>query len=123
MKRLVLVAVLAVAACGEVRVEEETRAPAPVAAATDAWIGQWPGVEGTFLKVEAGAAAGTYTLTQGTLDGVNTYQGAADGTVIAFERNGIRETVRAGSGADTGLKWLAEKTDCLVIKDGEGYCR
>ena len=47
----------------------------------------------------------------------------AAGDTIAFERGGIKETIRAGSGADTGMKWLSEKKDCLVVKPGEGYCR
>ena len=33
------------------------------------------------------------------------------------------ETIIATSGKGTGMKWLADKHDCLVIKPGEGYCR
>jgi hypothetical protein len=99
--------------------------PAAAAAPADAWIGQWNGVEGTYLKIEAAGAPGQYTLNQGTLDGVKTYQGAASGEAITFSRTpgGPIETVRAGTGDETGLKWLAGKSNCLVIKAGEGYCR
>jgi hypothetical protein len=47
----------------------------------------------------------------------------AAGDRIEFERDGKRESVRAGSGKETGMKWLLEKKDCLIIKTGEGFCR
>jgi hypothetical protein len=31
--------------------------------------------------------------------------------------------LRATDGAGTGMKWLADKTDCLVVAPGEGFCR
>lgn len=131
MKRLMIAAALALAACNDMPHQkaapepEAAVAPAPAPAPTDAWIGQWPGVEGTYLKIEPGAAPGTYTLTQGTLDGVNVWQGTAAGDAIAFTRaeGAAPESIRATTGAETGLKWLLEKTDCLTIKTGEGYCR
>jgi hypothetical protein len=113
---------LALAACAPQAPEPTPAAPeAPV----DAWVGDWPGVEGTFLRIEAGVTPGAYTLTQGTLDGVATYPGAVDGDAIVFTRAGgaAPERIRRGSGAETGLKWLLEKSDCLVIREGEGYCR
>lgn len=131
-QHLVIAVLAALAACGPQApapeaATESTAEPAPGAAPlpTDAWLGDWPGVEGTYLKIAAGPSPGQYTLTQGTLDGVHTYQGAAAGERIAFTRTpgAPPEHVRAGTGAETGLKWLADKTDCLVIKDGEGYCR
>lgn len=124
ISKILLISAAALAACSE-QPAPATPAPEPVASAppTDAWLGQWPGVEGTFLKIERAGSAGAYTLTQGTLDGVLTYVGVAEGSAIAFERDGQKETVRAGTGAETGLKWLAEKNNCLVIKPGEGYCR
>jgi hypothetical protein len=131
MKRLTIAAVLALAACNDMphqkaaAGEEAPIAVAPAPLPTDAWIGQWPGVEGTYLKIEAGPTPGAYTLTQGTLDGVNVWQGTAAGDAIAFTRaeGAAAETIRATGGAETGLKWLLEKTDCLTIKSGEGYCR
>ncbi|MBT9447117.1 MAG: hypothetical protein IV086_15555 [Hyphomonadaceae bacterium] len=94
--------------------------PAP---ATDAWLGDWTGVEGTMLKIDVGAGPGVYAITETTLDGPVSFAGTADGDVIRFERAGAPETIRAGDGAATGLKYLDGKTDCLVIKDGEGFCR
>jgi ABC-type Fe3+-hydroxamate transport system substrate-binding protein len=89
---------------------------------TDGWIGQWPGVEGTYLTIEAGTP-GAYKLTIADLDGPKVYTGAANGATITFERNGVTETIKAGDGKATGMKWLTEKSDCLVIKSGEGFCR
>ncbi len=37
--------------------------------------------------------------------------------------NGPEGTIRATSGAETGMKWLSDKLDCLTIRPGEGYCR
>ena len=88
---------------------------------TDRWLGQWNGPEGTFLRLEGGK--GRYEITIQNLDGPRTYQGHAAGAQIEFERNGAIETIRATSGAETGMKWLSDKSDCLTIRPGEGYCR
>jgi hypothetical protein len=122
-------AVLALAACQPAPAKTDDAAqtsavdakkPAP---ATDAWLGEWVGVEGTMLKIDVGAAPGVYAITETTLDGPVAFTGTADGDVIRFERAGAAETIRAGTGEDTGLKYLAGKTNCLVIKSGEGFCR
>jgi hypothetical protein len=34
----------------------------------------------------------------------------------------VLETLEARNGDETGMKWLAGKTDCLTVKPGEGYC-
>lgn len=94
--------------------------PAP---ATDAWLGDWTGVEGTMLKIDVGAGPGVYAITETTLDGPVNFTGTADGEVIRFERAGAPESIRAGDGAATGLKYLDGKTNCLVIREGEGFCR
>ena len=57
------------------------------------------------------------------LDGPRTFQGNAVGDQIEFERNGIKESLRATNGAETGMKWLSEKSNCLTVRAGEGYCR
>lgn len=88
---------------------------------TDAWIGQWNGPEGTFINISGGD--GTYTITIADLDGPKQYRGTSTGNEITFERNGTTEKIQASNGADTGMKWLAEKTDCLRIRSGEGWCR
>jgi hypothetical protein len=89
--------------------------------ATDPWLGQWNGPEGTFLKLEGGK--GKYQVTIQNLDGPRTFSGRAADDEIQFERDGVKETIRATNGVETGMKWLAGKTDCLTIKTGEGYCR
>lgn len=97
--------------------------PAPVAPkpATDQWVGQWNGPEGTFLALSGGG--GQYEVTIRNLDGPRTFAGTAAGDRIEFERDGVKESVRATNGAETGMKWLAEKKNCLTVRAGEGYCR
>ena len=91
---------------------------APVA---DAWLGMWNGPEGTFLRIEGGR--GTYAITIQDLDGPRTFEGRAEGDRIAFDRNGVIESLRSTNGIETGMKWLSGKTDCLTVRTGEGYCR
>ena len=89
--------------------------------ATDEWLGQWNGPEGTFLRLEGGR--GSYTITIQDLDGPRTYKGTTVGSQIQFDRNGVKESVRATNGTATGMKWLSDKSNCLTIRPGEGYCR
>ena len=97
-------------------------APSNTAApATDKWHGKWSAPEGTFLQLAGGN--GKYQVTIQNLDGPRTFQGNAVGDQIEFERNGIKESLRATNGAETGMKWLSEKSNCLTIRAGEGYCR
>lgn len=101
-------------------------APSPVAAASepaarDPWLGRWQGPEGTFLEVSGGP--GTYDVTIQNLDGPRRFEAKEASGTLVFSRDGVVETVRPGGGPDTGMKWLAEKRDCLVVKAGEGYCR
>ncbi len=90
---------------------------------TDAWLGKWIGVEGTVLDVQAAGELGQYVLSVTLLDGTNSYEGTAEGDMIRFTRNNRLESVRSATGAATGLKWLAEKQNCLMIQQGEGFCR
>ena len=90
-------------------------------AVTDQWRGQWTGPEGTFLRIEGGQ--GKYEITVQNLDGPRTFAGAASGDGIRFERDGVTETIHPTDGAGTGMKWLSEKSNCLTIRPGEGYCR
>ena len=95
--------------------------------ATDGWIGRWTGPEGLFLDVARdSAAAGRYVLTiKANLDSKGeVYSARTDGARLRFERAGKALQIRAGTGAETGFKWLAEKQDCLIVVAGqEGYCR
>lgn len=94
--------------------------PAPV---TDAWIGKWIGVEGLLLDIEPSGDRGHYVLSVTLLDGTQSYDGTTDGDLIRFTRNGRPESIRAVTGDQTGLKWLAGKQNCLMIQQGEGFCR
>lgn len=85
------------------------------------WLGRWTGPEGTFLQLEAKGSG--YAITLQSLDGPAQYEGTAAGDHISFERGGTTETIRASDGKGTGMKWLQEKTDCLTIRPGEGFCR
>ena len=90
---------------------------------TDAWIGKWTGVEGLFLDIAKTETPGSYKLTVGLMDGTKDYTGTASGETITFLRNGVKETIRPATGDETGLKWLAGKPNCLMIKQAEGFCR
>lgn len=94
--------------------------PVP-ATGPDAWLGKWMGPEGTFMAVEKSDAG--YQLTISDLDGMKFYQGKRAGDAIEFERGGKTESIHATDGKATGMKWLADKTDCLTIHEGEGFCR
>lgn len=102
---------------------EPAPAPAapPPAPGTDQWIGQWNGPEGSFVRITG--SSGHYDVTVQNLDGPRTFVGRTVGNTIEFERDGKREALRASNGDQTGMKWLAGKKDCLMVRAGEGYCR
>ena len=87
------------------------------------WAGRWTGVEGMYVAI-APAEPGKYRLEmQSDLDTKGTYEGSDSEHGIRFARAGEQLTLRRGNGDETGLKHLAGKQDCLIVKDGEGYCR
>jgi hypothetical protein len=88
---------------------------------TDLWLGQWNGPEGTYLVLAKNGVK--YVVKIRSLDGLDTYEGVAAGDRIQFTRDGKAESIRAGSGEVTGMKWLLDKKNCLIIKTGEGFCR
>jgi hypothetical protein len=121
LTRLVFTTVMAGALAGcQDRPAQSKPAPAP-APVTDAWVGQWNGPEGTFLQLAG--SGGKYDVTIRNLDGPRSFPGVAAGDRIEFERDGVKESVRATNGAETGMKWLSEKKNCLTVRTGEGYCR
>ncbi|WP_066798654.1 hypothetical protein [Sphingomonas soli] len=90
----------------------------------DAWIGRWRGVEGMYLEISKGAGPGQYRLEmaytlddEGSFDGVGTFDG------IAFTRPDGKHVLRASDGDAIGLKYLDGEKNCLMVKEGEGYCR
>ena len=87
------------------------------------WAGKWIGVEGMFVTITPGEP-GKYKLEmQSDLDTKGTYDGADSEHGIKFKRGTEELSLRRGSGDETGLKYLAGKKECLIVKDGEGYCR
>ncbi len=123
--RLHAIAVVVIAICmttecqraDKVATKSEAETPSPARQ----WVGKWIGPEGTFLVIQEGGF--DFTVIINSLDGPNSYSGKAVANGIAFQRNGRDELVHAGSGADTGMKWLLDKKHCLVINKGEGFCR
>lgn len=89
----------------------------------DQWIGRWNGPEGTYLNFKKNPETGQYSVEIATLDGPKTYDATVTTSDVSFTRGGVEETIHEGDGKDTGMKWLADKTSCLVVKTGEGYCR
>ena len=85
------------------------------------WLRKWNGPEGTFLLLSLNGHR--YLVKIQSLDGLDGYEGVATADGIRFTRNGKTESIHAGNGEDTGMKWLLDKKNCLIIKSGEGFCR
>jgi hypothetical protein len=88
---------------------------------SDQWVGKWIGPEGTYLQLDG--VNGAYKITLKDLDTERYYTGAAIDNRIVFTRNDVEESIRATNGVETGMKWLADKANCLTIRSGEGFCR
>ena len=131
----VLSAIALLAACNQEAKEAPKPAPASVQATlvpatppTDQWVGKWIGVEGLHLTItkDDSIGRGHYLLTMQyglDADDSGTFKGEAAEDGIAFTRPDGPQLLRAGDGEATGLKWLADKKDCLIVATGEGYCR
>lgn len=85
------------------------------------WLGLWTGPEGTSLVV--GRTGGEYEVIIRNLDGPRRFTAVPDPTGLRFTRDGVGETLHHGDGKATGMKWLSGKTNCLIVKAGEGFCR
>ena len=88
---------------------------------TDQWLGRWDGVEGTYLQLAK--KGDKYVVEISGLDGPKKFEGFGDGNRIRFTRDGKTEFISAGDGQATGMKWLADKKNCLLTRQGEGWCR
>ncbi|WP_209021102.1 hypothetical protein [Allopusillimonas ginsengisoli] len=121
----ILLTPLLLAACATRPAQPTAQASAPATPtgiySTDDWLGQWDGPEATFLRLDGGG--NDYLVTIRNLDGTRTFLGNRRAGTIQFERDGVLETIQHTDGKATGMKWLADKTDCLTVKQGEGYCR
>lgn len=90
---------------------------------TAAWVGKWTGPEGMYVDIKQ-TAEGKFSLEmQSGLDTKGTYEGSAEPDGITFKRGTETLTLKKSDGDATGMKWLAGKKDCLMVKTGEGYCR
>jgi len=87
----------------------------------DSWLGKWNGPEATYLDIRGGK--GVYQVTIRNLDAARTFDASATGDGITFQRDGVKEVIKATNGEATGMKWLADKQHCLTVKPGEGYCK
>jgi hypothetical protein len=88
---------------------------------TNQWLGRWNGPEGTYLQLNQDGSK--YVVIIQDLDGPKTFEGFGEGNRIRFTRDGKTEFIVAGDGQATGMKWLADKKNCLLTKQGEGWCR
>lgn len=89
----------------------------------DGWAGKWTGPEGMYVDVKP-LGKGQFQLEmQSDLDTKGTYTGSAEERGIRFTRNGEAFRLYRTNGDETGLKYLAGKKECLMVKSGEGYCR
>ncbi len=105
-----------------------TPTPTPSATATplaDAtrYRGRWTGVEGMYLVISDSTPGTVQLEMQYDLDNKGSFPGTVTPEGIRFERGSEALILRPSDGAATGLKWLADKRDCLTVASGEGYCR
>lgn len=100
-----------------------TTAPAPAVQDHSDWAGKWIGPEGMYVQITP-TGVGVYDLEmQSDLDTKGTYKGREADGGISFQRGGEDMLLRAATGDQTGLKYLAGKPNCLMVKSGEGYCK
>jgi hypothetical protein len=87
------------------------------------WAGKWTGVEGMYVTITP-TEPGKYKLEmQSDLDTKGNYDGSDGEHGIQFKRGNENLSLTRASGDETGLKYLAGKKECLMVKVGEGYCR
>lgn len=103
----------------------------PAEAAVQKLIGKWDGPEGTYLAVtEKMGADGKQQLLRKfeveikDLDKAEKFEGTAKNGTIEFTRKGKTESVKAATGAETGMKYLEKESNCVVVTKGsEGFCK
>ena len=94
-------------------------------------VGRWTGPEGTYLSIteKSGTTAGkdvpkAFSVEIKNLDKAETFEGTAKGDVIEFTRKGKTESVKAATGAETGMKGFEKESNCVVVTKGsEGFCK
>jgi hypothetical protein len=116
--------ILCVTACKEEVVQEQV---APEKAYTFAeiikWQGRWDGAHGARLSIKQDQGENFVVKFDG-VDYPGEFPAIARPDGLAFMREeGVEEVLHHGDGFATGVKWLLEKSDCLYVKIGEGFCR
>ena len=91
------------------------------AATVSDYVGQWRGPEGTSLIITP--SGDHYAIEIRNLDGPRDFTGELRRDGLHFNRDGKALVIHPGDGEATGMKWLADKSDCLVVDANEGYCR
>lgn len=103
----------------------------PNEAAIQRLVGRWGGPEGIYIDVAEKKGADGKAMTPRkfdveikNLDKAEKFEGTANGREIEFTRNGKKETVKAATGAETGMKGYETETTCVVVTKGsEGFCK
>ena len=87
------------------------------------WAGKWTGPEGLYVIVTPGTEGKIALEMQSDLDTKGSYEGTATADGISFKRGDEMLMLKQATGDQTGLKYLAGKKNCLMVKSGEGFCR
>lgn len=96
--------------------------PATNASRVDSLVGRWTGPEGASLNITK--KGDKYSIDITGRNGAKTFEGTAKGDTIEFTRDGKTQTIKAGTGADTGVKGLEKESNCVIINKGsEGFCK
>ncbi|UDF05273.1 hypothetical protein [Asticcacaulis sp. AND118] len=103
-------------------VAPQSASAAASTASQPAYAGRWTGVEGTYMTITP-KSGDAYEVVMADLDGPKTYAGTLKPDGLHVDRNGTPLVIVPGDGEATGMKWLADKSDCLVVAANEGYCR
>ena len=103
--------------------EAASQAVAEAMTSVDAtgYVGKWIGPEGTALTITP--AGSEYEVVITNLDGPRTFTGTLQGDGVHITRDAAPLVIHKGDGQATGMKWLADKKNCLVIAANEGFCK
>jgi len=87
----------------------------------NAYVGRWTGPEGTEMTITPEGER--FDVVIRNLDGARDFTGALRADGLHVDRDGKTLVIHPGDGEATGMKWLADKQDCLIVDANEGYCR
>lgn len=85
------------------------------------YVGKWTGPEATAMTITP--VGSQYEVVITNLDGPRTFTGSLEGDGIHITRDATPLVIHKGDGEATGMKWLADKKDCLVVAANEGFCK